>query len=178
MRESPGSVCEEPVAKPAVNERPSRQFEETRNSEGNTKERRIYDRYRNKVTEVLESKIPAKYQRASDLLFLLPDLVVLILRLLRDGRVPAKAKVNLAVAFVYLGSPVDLIPDFVPVFGQLDDLVIAAIAVHSILRITPEEAVRENWSGPVDVLEGIRSILDVVSEVVNNGLLRRMLRRF
>ncbi|HHT85457.1 MAG: YkvA family protein [Bacillota bacterium] len=146
--------------------------------EGKKSERRIYDRYRMRISKTLESSLPPTYQRASQLLFLLPDLAVLILRLLKDARVPAKAKVNLGIAFAYLSSPVDILPDVVPVLGQLDDLIIATTAVHSILKSTPEEVVRENWSGSVDVLEGIQNVLDMVSYLMGNRFVRMIIAGF
>ncbi|HHX11045.1 MAG TPA: DUF1232 domain-containing protein [Firmicutes bacterium] len=165
-------------------EKPSISYSETNIEHSNTGhsnmehslcERRIYDRYRTKVTEVLDSKIPPKYHKASQYLFLLPDLAVLILRLLKDKRVPAKAKFNLCIAFAYLSSPIDVLPDFMPVLGQLDDLIITTTAIHNILKTTPEEVVRVNWSGSVDVLEGVQNVLDMVSYIADNKLIEIML---
>ncbi|MGB4656644.1 MAG: DUF1232 domain-containing protein [Bacillota bacterium] len=145
---------------------------------GSYNEARIYDRYRTIVADALGSRVPSRLQSVSQCLFLLPDLVVLILRLLKDKRVPAKAKINLGIAFAYLTSPVDILPDLVPVLGQLDDLIIATTAIHSILRSTPESVIRENWSGSVDVLEGVQNILDAVSYIAGNKLIMRLITGF
>jgi uncharacterized membrane protein YkvA (DUF1232 family) len=147
-----------------------------RDTEDSPREERIYDRCRARLAGVLSSKLPSKCQKAREVLFLLPDLAVLIFRLLKHPRVPARAKVKLGLAFAYLGLPVDVLPDFVPVLGQLDDLIIATTAVHNILKTTPEEVVRENWSGCLDVLEGVQRVLDMVSDIMGNRLTRMIIR--
>jgi uncharacterized membrane protein YkvA (DUF1232 family) len=90
---------------------------------------------------------------------LLPRLGKLLARLVRDPRVPARNKATLLLATAYVVSPIDLIPDFVPGLGQLDDLVVAALALNQMLNDVPEEVVRENWDGEQDVLEVIREVL-------------------
>ncbi|HKZ91469.1 MAG TPA: DUF1232 domain-containing protein, partial [Candidatus Limnocylindrales bacterium] len=68
------------------------------------------------------------------LLRALPDLVRLIAKLVRDPLLPRAAKVALAAAMVYLASPIDLVPDFVPLVGYLDDLLLAALVVDGLLN--------------------------------------------
>ena len=90
---------------------------------------------------------------------LLPRIGKLLGRLVRDPRVPARNKATLLLAAAYLMSPIDLIPDFVPGLGQLDDLVVAALALNQMLNGVREEVIREHWDGEQDVLEVIREIL-------------------
>jgi uncharacterized membrane protein YkvA (DUF1232 family) len=79
---------------------------------------------------------------------LVPDCVVFFGRLLRDPRVPIRHKALLALVAVYLSSPIDLIPDFVPVAGQLDDLLLVALALRSVLRADGGALVADHWPGP------------------------------
>ena len=79
---------------------------------------------------------------------LIPDCVVLVGRLVRDPRVPRRRKVLLFALAGYLVLPVDLVPDFIPVAGQLDDAVVVALVLRSILRGGGEPLVRELWPGP------------------------------
>lgn len=141
-------------------------------------EKKIYDRFREKVKKSLDSKIPPKYQKASELLLLLPDFIVLIFRLLKDARVPTGAKARLILYTAYLISPVDIVPDFVPVLGQFDDLFAAAYVLQSILSVTPEEVVREHWSGQGEVLKNIQIVLDVAVEVFGSSLLNKLFKHF
>jgi uncharacterized membrane protein YkvA (DUF1232 family) len=76
-----------------------------------------------------------------------PDCVVLFSRLLRDERLPRRHKVLVAALIPYLAMPLDLIPDFIPVAGQLDDAVIVAFVLRRIVRRHPG-LVRELWPGP------------------------------
>ena len=77
-----------------------------------------------------------------------PDCVVLVSRLLRDERVPRRRKLLLAALVAYLALPFDLVPDFIPVAGQLDDVLIVALVLRRFLRSGGEEIVREHWPGP------------------------------
>jgi uncharacterized membrane protein YkvA (DUF1232 family) len=76
-----------------------------------------------------------------------PDCVVLFSRLLRDERLPRRHKLLVAALLPYLLMPFDLIPDFIPVAGQLDDAVIVALVLRRVLRASPE-LVEEHWPGP------------------------------
>jgi uncharacterized membrane protein YkvA (DUF1232 family) len=82
-----------------------------------------------------------------------PDCVVLFHRLLGDGRMPRWSKLLLLAPIAYLASPIDLVPDFIPVAGQLDDAIVAALFLRAILRSGGPELVREHWPGPTVSLE-------------------------
>ncbi len=141
-------------------------------------EQRMYDRVRERVMETVKGKVPPRLQRAAELLLTLPDFVALIFRLMKDPRVPAGAKVKLALFAAYLASPVDLVPDFIPVLGQLDDLVGAVLVVRDLLAVAPKEVVLSHWSGDQDIIGLIETVLQVASEVLDRSILRRLLRRF
>ena len=78
----------------------------------------------------------------------IPDCVVLLRRLLGDGRVPGRRKLVLVALAAYLATPVDLVPDLIPVAGQLDDAIVAALALRFALRSGGPELLREHWPGP------------------------------
>ncbi|HWI21187.1 MAG TPA: DUF1232 domain-containing protein [Baekduia sp.] len=77
-----------------------------------------------------------------------PDCVVLFGRLLRDSRVSPARKLLLGALVLYLVMPLDLIPDFIPVVGQLDDAIVVAIALRLFLRGSGGELLTEHWPGP------------------------------
>jgi uncharacterized membrane protein YkvA (DUF1232 family) len=103
-----------------------------------------------------------------------PRLVKLIARLMRDPRVAPRQKAILVFMSVYLASPIDLIPDFIPTLGAVDDLILAAFALDQILNRVPEEAVREHWDGDDDVLQIVKEILAISSAVVPGWLRKRL----
>lgn len=83
----------------------------------------------------------------------IPDCIVLIARLLRDERVPRRSKVLLVGLAAYLAVPFDLVPDFIPVAGQLDDAILVALALRHLVRASGPAILRENWPGPERSLE-------------------------
>jgi len=72
---------------------------------------------------------------------------VLFGRLARDRRVARRHKLMLAGAALYLAMPLDLVPDFLPVVGQLDDAAVIALALRSVLRGAGHDVVAEHWPG-------------------------------
>jgi uncharacterized membrane protein YkvA (DUF1232 family) len=86
----------------------------------------------------------------------LPDCIVLFKRLLRDDRVPLPAKIALGLLVPYLVMPLDLVPDFIPVAGQLDDAVLVALAIAYVVRRSGQELVTELWPGSA---RGLKLIL-------------------
>lgn len=83
----------------------------------------------------------------------IPDCVILLRRLLADPRVPRRRRLALVLLVGYLVMPVDLVPDFLPVVGQIDDLVIAAVALRYALGGAGPALLREHWPGPERSLE-------------------------
>ena len=77
----------------------------------------------------------------------MPDCAVLFKRLLRDPRVPRRAKATLALVIPYLVMPFDLIPDFIPVVGQLDDALLVVAVFGYIARVAGRDVIEELWPG-------------------------------
>jgi uncharacterized membrane protein YkvA (DUF1232 family) len=90
---------------------------------------------------------------------LLPNLVKLVARLIRDPRVPRRSKLALGLAFAYVASPIDLIPEVIPVVGWADDLLILMLALDALIERAGKEVVEEHWDGPVDLLGMIREVI-------------------
>lgn len=120
----------------------------------NPRERRFYDRLRERVVPVR----PGATTGARDLLLLLPDLTILLGRLLRDGRVPLVEKAIAVGGIAYVLSPIDLLPALVlgPI-GMLDDLFIVAASLSRLVNHVHPDVVRRHWSGQGDALEVIQS---------------------
>jgi uncharacterized membrane protein YkvA (DUF1232 family) len=78
----------------------------------------------------------------------IPDCLVLFRRLLGDERVPRSRKLLLGAMIGYLVMPLDLVPDFIPVAGQLDDAILVAVVLRSVLHAGGPDLLREHWPGP------------------------------
>jgi uncharacterized membrane protein YkvA (DUF1232 family) len=95
---------------------------------------------------------------ARALLGLIPDCVVLLRRLMRDPRVPRRTKLLLGLVVAYLALPFDVVPDFIPVAGQLDDAIVVALAFRALLGAAGDDLLLEHWPGPRRSLELLRRL--------------------
>ena len=109
-----------------------------------------------------------------DLLRALPNLVRLLARLVADPMLPRAAKIALAAALVYLASPFDLIPDFIPVVGYLDDLLVAALVVDGVLNWVDRGLILRYWPGTPDSLERVARAARLLSVWVPRRLKARI----
>jgi len=98
---------------------------------------------------------------AAEALRLLPDLLRLVRRLAADGDLPRGVRVRLALAAAYLALPFDLVPDFLPVIGQADDVVVVVLVLRSVFRRAGVEALRRHWPGTDAGFEVLRRLAGV-----------------
>jgi uncharacterized membrane protein YkvA (DUF1232 family) len=110
-------------------------------------------------------------------LLALPNLAKLLYRLARDSRVPRRSKFILLAVAGYLVIPFDLIPDWIPGLGQLEDLALVIVALDGVLNKVPEEILEEHWDGDPGVLNTIREGLARVTEMVPERVKRRFFLR-
>ena len=97
---------------------------------------------------------------------LLPNLLKLLTRLMRDPRVPIRRKAFIGAVLAYVVSPIDLIPDFVVGLGRLDDIVLVSLAVDHLMQGASEQVILEHWDGSVDALDLVRSIFTWGAEIL------------
>jgi uncharacterized membrane protein YkvA (DUF1232 family) len=95
---------------------------------------------------------------ARALVRLVPDCVVLFKRLLGDPRVDWWRKALLIGVIAYVVSPIDLVPDFIPIAGQFDDAILVVLAIRVLLRASGPRLLSEHWPGPARSLEFIRRL--------------------
>jgi uncharacterized membrane protein YkvA (DUF1232 family) len=88
-----------------------------------------------------------------DLAGFLPACVTTVRRLWRDPRVPRRVRVVVALAGLWVLSPIDLVPEFLPVIGPLDDVVVVALALRYAARHTPRDVLVEAWPGERRIID-------------------------
>ena len=110
--------------------------------------------------------------RMTNLLLVIPNLLLLSARLMVDPRVPAKERLLVAGAIVYAFLPMDFIPDMLPFVGQVDDAYLIALTLLRLMSVTEPRVVREHWRGGGDVVELIGA-----TALIAARLLPRRIRR-
>jgi uncharacterized membrane protein YkvA (DUF1232 family) len=110
------------------------------------------------ATLVIGLVIAGRQGDARALVRLVPDCVVLFKRLITDPRVDWWRKAILVLVLAYVASPIDLVPDFVPIAGQLDDAILVVLAIRVLLRGGGPRLLSEHWPGPARSLEFIRRL--------------------
>jgi uncharacterized membrane protein YkvA (DUF1232 family) len=105
-------------------------------------------------------------QLVTDAVLMMPNIIKLIGRLLRDPRVPRRAKITLGLAAAYVASPIDLIPEVIPVIGWADDVLVLMFAIDSLIERAGNEIVEELWDGPGDLLSLVRDVVGLSRNLV------------
>ena len=100
---------------------------------------------------VLAKRLPPGILR--DLAGFIPDCVTTVRRLRKDPRVPRRAKVAVIFAGVWVASPIDLIPEFLPIIGPLDDIIVVALALRYAGRQVPRDVLLAAWPGEPHLIE-------------------------
>ena len=105
------------------------------------------------VVAIVTLAVSGKRSAARELAAFIPNLAILFKGLLRDGRVPRRSKLLVGFAVAWIASPIDLIPEFIPVAGPLDDAIVAALVLRHLMRRSGPEVLREHWRGDPAVLD-------------------------
>jgi len=100
---------------------------------------------------VLAARLPEGVLK--ELASFFPDCATTVRRLRSDPRVPRSAKVVVGLAGLWVLSPIDLIPEFIPVIGALDDVVVLALALRYAGRRVPRQVLLEAWPGRASIME-------------------------
>jgi uncharacterized membrane protein YkvA (DUF1232 family) len=94
-----------------------------------------------------------------DAVRLLPDTLRLVRRLAADRSIPRRSRWVIAVLLVYLASPIDVVPDFLPVIGYADDAVITSFVLRYVIRRAGPDKLREHWPGTSEGLATLTRLL-------------------
>src|SRR5262245_4292043 len=97
--------------------------------------------------------VAGRRTQAAALARLVPDCLVLLTRVARDPRLGRGNRVAIVLVLAYLALPFDLIPDMIPVAGQVDDAILVALLLRRLRRTVPADVLREHWPGPPEMLD-------------------------
>ncbi|MDD3563647.1 MAG: DUF1232 domain-containing protein [Candidatus Cloacimonetes bacterium] len=136
----------------------------------------FYENLRKKAKGWTREKTGKLGGKVAEYLFLLPDFFVLVTRLAVDKRVPAKQKLLVTGVIAYLIMPFDIIPDFIPIIGYVDDLVLVVLRLNLILNEVDPKVLRDNWSGEVDVLGQLQKVTAAADKFLDRNLMQRIRR--
>ena len=89
---------------------------------------------------------------------LVPDLLRLLTRLSKDRSLPAPVRWRIGILLIYLGSPIDFIPDFIPVVGYADAAILTYVVLPSLLKRTKTDILAQTWTGPADDLDPLHGL--------------------
>ena len=103
-------------------------------------------------------------------LLAVPRIALLVPKLLADERVPRRTKLALGGLAIYLASPWDIIPDFIPGLGQLDDAIVLLLFVDAVLNQVDDAVILEHWTGEVETLRRVQSFSHRLSKWTPNEL--------
>jgi len=134
---------------------------------------RYYDRIRASIRAFLEKR--GGLDKSAEYLLLVPDVFMLLWRLVNDARVNAKNKLLLGSGLAYFFFPLDIMPEaLIGPIGYLDDLVFAVYLLNKILSDTDVEVLRHHWSGSEDVLKTITNVLNAADTLVGKDLFGKL----
>ena len=92
---------------------------------------------------------------------LLPDTLRLVKRLATDGTIPFRTRLPVWLLLAYLVSPIDIVPDFVPIVGYADDVIITSLVLRHLVRRVDSDKLAEHWPGTPDGLDAVRKLLRI-----------------
>jgi uncharacterized membrane protein YkvA (DUF1232 family) len=110
----------------------------------------------------------------NETVLLIPNLATLVAKLMADERVPGQAKASLAGIGAYLAMPFDLIPDFIPILGHLDDLVVVILLIDGVLNQIDEKILMEYWEGAPATLQRLKRMSKRVSCFIPSRIKRKL----
>ncbi len=135
---------------------------------------KFYEDLRRKAKGWTQTKGGSIAGKLGEYLFLLPDFFILVCRLAIDKRVPKKQKLMAGGIIAYVIMPIDIIPDFIPLIGQVDDLVLVVMGLNMILNEIDPKVLADNWSGEGEVLDQMKKITATAEAFLDKNILQRI----
>lgn len=140
---------------------------------------KVAPKLKNKIINWVKDHGAELTEEITDLILILPDLVLLLIKLMKDQRVPAELKLKITLAVAYVISPVDLIPEALGgILGFVDDTLAMAVLITGLVEEIPNEVIRDNWVGRSDILELIIKGKDLLSKMLPANIAEKLISLF
>jgi uncharacterized membrane protein YkvA (DUF1232 family) len=134
----------------------------------------FYEKLRRHSTRAAGNKMGKIGKEITELLLFLPDFFFLLIRLFIDKRTPRRVKIIIGSVITYLVLPWDILPDFIPIIGFVDDFVLIVMALNSMLNEIDPEVILDNWSGKEKLLTLVQRITAITDKFLEKNLLNRI----
>ncbi len=140
---------------------------------------KVVPKLKNKILYWMKEHGEGLAREVTDLIVVLPDLVLLLIKLMKDPRVPAELKLKITLALAYVISPIDLIPEALgSVLGFVDDTLAMAVLLAGLVEEIPNEVICDNWDGRPDILELIIKGKDLLSKMLPANIAEKLISLF
>ena len=123
---------------------------------------KISDKY-TVTREMVKEKIEPSLKGLSEYILVIPDIITLIYRLLKDDRVSIKTKITISASMVYVIFPNNLIPNKIPFVGKIDDVAVVFFALNNIVNNVKWNVILENWQGNNELIEVLKKGLEYIT---------------
>ena len=147
--------------------------------EADNLEEKVVPKLKTKIVGWVKEHGAGLTREITDLILALPELVLLLVRLIKDPRVSTELKLKITLAVAYVVSPVDLIPEAVgSILGFVDDTLAMAILIAGLVEEIPNEIISDNWTGRPDILELIIKGKDLLSKMLPSNVAEKLISLF
>ena len=135
---------------------------------------KFYQDFRKKMTIKIQKMMGRKNAKGFEYIMFLPDFFVLFTRLLLDERVKKSDKAFITGIVAYLIMPFDIIPDFIPIIGYVDDIAVVVYGLNMLLNNIEKQIITDNWSGEEDILKLTQNITAKLSNFMNKNVIDKV----
>ncbi len=139
-----------------------------------TRKLKFYGILRERISSFMLTHAGENSTKLTNYLLALPDFFILLCRLAVDKRVTSSQKVFVGGIIAYVMMPIDIIPDFIPIIGYVDDLVLVVYGLDLILNELDKQILIDNWSGGEDVLALLQKITDAAENFLDKNILKKI----
>ncbi|MFD3156014.1 YkvA family protein [Haloimpatiens sp. FM7330] len=139
--------------------------EKVMDSKYELKVKKKIDSYTNFRKDMIE-KVPDKYEKVAKYALIVPDIAALLFRLFKDKRVDVTKKILVGSIIGYLALPIDILPDFIPFIGKIDDVAIAFFGLNMIINDIPENVILENWQGEDNIILTVKEAVLFLTDLL------------
>lgn len=135
---------------------------------------KIEDKY-TKLREKINAKVSPRYVNFAEYAFMLPDIIILMGRLIKDDRVSLKTKAVIGSIAAYYVSPIDFAMIFIPFFGEVSALTLGFYGLSYIIQEVPEDIIIENWQGKEIGLQKLKQAVEALNKVSSKVSLNKLI---